>query len=322
MNYVGCWEPGDKDDYAVMSVFSQQKLFQSHALWASTYSDYRILPNKRACLNKRTPCLLNLTGYISETTEKIWIIFSAHKVQVYGYPHCDVYRNQTRLRVRFLPLHLACLFCKIWYMYYPFARIGIFRVKKALVCCGFGHCLQYAEILWFTVCHCQILILWILQKICGMPHVQPTFSHLFTLFCPSIRNTVALNWELFSWRFSSQFTRLPSDWTQTKQASLLATSLVEPSPLQMSFYIINFEMRNKYEWGDFSHYTCWVKGTQSPDSSCNPPPPFPLSLFACPAPAPHTYYQKYFKCIPLEISGTGIPKQIVFKFCYDAYFNW
>ena len=38
---------------------------------------YRILLNKCACLNKRAPRHLTLTGYISKTTELIWIIFSA-----------------------------------------------------------------------------------------------------------------------------------------------------------------------------------------------------------------------------------------------------
>ena len=43
---------------------------------------YRILPNKRACLNKHIPRLLTLSGYILETTKPIPIIYSALNIRV------------------------------------------------------------------------------------------------------------------------------------------------------------------------------------------------------------------------------------------------
>ena len=46
--------------------------------------DYRILPNKRACLNKRTPQLLNVPGHISETSKPILIKSSALNADVFA----------------------------------------------------------------------------------------------------------------------------------------------------------------------------------------------------------------------------------------------
>ncbi len=91
------------------------KLFKNASEWCSWGADilkkfnYHILPNK--C----TPWLLIFTGYISETTYPIWIIFSAHEVQAFRCSHCDFHWSQTRLRVRCLPPRPALLFSEIWY---------------------------------------------------------------------------------------------------------------------------------------------------------------------------------------------------------------
>ena len=76
---------------------------------------YRILLNKRSCLNKHAPWLLNLNGHTSESTEPIWITFLALEGKVSWGPHREFHWNQTRARGRFLSPRLARLFDDIWY---------------------------------------------------------------------------------------------------------------------------------------------------------------------------------------------------------------
>ena len=89
------------------------------------------------------PRLLTPTGYNSETMEPIWIIFSAHKVQVFGYTPADFHSNQTRLRVRFLPPHWVRLFGEIRYVLNVFFLISIppallSCMKYILTACVYG----------------------------------------------------------------------------------------------------------------------------------------------------------------------------------------
>ena len=68
-----------------------------------------------ACLNKHAHRLLNLTGYISETIQPIWMIFSAFKINIFRSRHGNDHCNQTRLWVRFLPPWSVLLLGEIWY---------------------------------------------------------------------------------------------------------------------------------------------------------------------------------------------------------------
>ena len=71
-----------QDILVYLSLFTLRKLLRVNRLYV-----YRILPNKRTCLNKCAPRLLTLSGHISETTEPICSKFSALIGEVFMGPH-------------------------------------------------------------------------------------------------------------------------------------------------------------------------------------------------------------------------------------------
>ena len=76
---------------------------------------YHIVPNKRACLNKRTPTF-DLASHISGTTEPISMKFSGPIPKVFEGSGREFHCNRTRPWVRFLPMRPAHLFGTIWYV--------------------------------------------------------------------------------------------------------------------------------------------------------------------------------------------------------------
>ncbi len=95
-----------------LSIMLGIKLFLLTSL-AYSSTGYRILPYKRACLNKRAP---NFWFYLAISQKLLnWSQFSALNGRVsMSSPH-EFHCHQTRVRVRFLPPCPARLFGEIWY---------------------------------------------------------------------------------------------------------------------------------------------------------------------------------------------------------------